>query len=440
MKDRVVAKYLELYSEPEIELSKHPVLVESADRWHAVLCVPLLSEFKNVPALLSSVDRAASSLQKPVLLILLINQTETNLSEECYQDNLSTWKFFCETSKEITIPVTSIKALLAKRALVSILVIDRFSSGKHLPNKQGVGLARKVLADVACDFIAKGWVHSPWIYQTDGDALIPADYFTQIKSEEVNNYSSAIFRFQHNPCAMDDDNVHLASALYELYLHYYVLGLSFAKSPYAFYTIGSTIACHYEHYCAVRGFPKRKAGEDFYLLNKLAKTGKVRQLTGDPILLQGRKSNRVPFGTGMAIEKISGLLSQDQKYSVYHPGTFVLLKLWLKCAEDLCVTKDLTLFYETFEQGFRSSGEDFSSLDCRQFLQKMHVESLLKRVLSASPDPIQRIQHFHNQFDGFQTLKFVHSVRDHFLSPIDVDLKELESLNHAFENPVDFSP
>ena len=47
--------------------------------------------------------------------------------------------------------------------------------------------------------------------------------------------------------------------------------MKYARSPYAFHTIGSTMAVSANHYAKVRGFPKREAGEDFYLLNKLAK-------------------------------------------------------------------------------------------------------------------------------------------------------------------------
>ncbi len=72
--------------------------------------------------------------------------------------------------------------------------------------------------------------------------------------------------------------VFLATQLYELSLRYYVAGMKFARSPYAFHTIGSSMAVSPVHYARVRGFPKREAGEDFYLLNKLAKLGSVLEL------------------------------------------------------------------------------------------------------------------------------------------------------------------
>src|SRR5260370_15593309 len=91
---------------------------------------------------------------------------------------------------------------------------------------------------------------------------------------------------------------------YELFLRSYVLGLADAGSPYAFHTLGSTVAVHTLAYAKVRGFPRRAAGEDFYLLNKLAKVGSIAQLDGAPLIIRGRRSHRLPFGTGAALNHI----------------------------------------------------------------------------------------------------------------------------------------
>ena len=46
-------------------------------------------------------------------------------------------------------------------------------------------------------------------------------------------------------------------------MSYYVAGLAMAGSGYAHHSLGSTIAVHAKSYAAVRGYPKRSAGEDF---------------------------------------------------------------------------------------------------------------------------------------------------------------------------------
>ena len=64
-----------------------------------------------------------------------------------------------------------------------------------------------------------------------------------------------------------------------------MLGLGFAGSPYAYHSVGSTLAVRAEAYAIVRGVPKRAAGEDFYLLDKLAKVTPIRVLTGEPVAI-----------------------------------------------------------------------------------------------------------------------------------------------------------
>ena len=73
-----------------------------------------------------------------------------------------------------------------------------------------------------------------------------------------------------------------ATVMYEISLRYYVLGLAAARSSYAYQSIGSTLCVDAPAYLSVRGFPKRAVGEDFYLLDKLAKVGPLRRISAEP--------------------------------------------------------------------------------------------------------------------------------------------------------------
>ncbi len=114
---------------------------------------------------------------------------------------------------------------------------------------------------------------------------------------------------------------------YEIFLRYWVLGLQFAQSPYAFHSIGSTIVTTDEGYLAVRGMNRREAGEDFYFLNKLAKAGPLRRIRETRVYPSGRLSARVPFGTGAAVAKMVSGSSGD--FLLYDPRVFVVLRAWL---------------------------------------------------------------------------------------------------------------
>ena len=92
-------------------------------------------------------------------------------------------------------------------------------------------------------------------------------------------------------------------------MQFYVQALAVNGSAYAYPTLGSTISVHAQSYARVRGYPKRNAGEDFYLLNKLNKLHPVQVLQQPVIEVQARLSSRVTFGTGPALQKIVGFLA-----------------------------------------------------------------------------------------------------------------------------------
>ena len=191
-----------------------------------------------------------------------------------------------------------------------VLAIDRVS--RPLPAKQGVGLARKIGADICCALIDRGTVASTLIHMTDADTVLPPDYFEAAAATE----GITLLPFRHrarNPALAR------AAALYELHLHHYVAGLRAARSPYAYQTLGSTIVTDAATYARVRGIPKRNAAEDFYFLNKAAKVARVTSLAGPVIEIAARRSDRVPFGTGPALAAVP---PNADDYVSYAPEVF----------------------------------------------------------------------------------------------------------------------
>ena len=175
----------------------------------------------------------------------------------------------------------------------NLLLIERIDP--PIPRRQGVGLARKLAADLACALIERNQVRCPVIFMTDADAVLPAGYF---RAADALRRGTLLYPFRHTS---SDPEIDLAGQLYELHLRHYVRGLDKAGSPFAFPTLGSTIAMHADTYARVRGVPRRNTAEDFYLLNKAAKTDPVFCATEPVIQLEARRSERVPFGTGPAL-------------------------------------------------------------------------------------------------------------------------------------------
>ena len=328
------------------------------------------------------------------LLIIVINRPDTDSDDQ-----------WAQTIHQQLSPPSWSKQNLSLHTLNNnsgLLLIDRCIHGDPIPHKQGVGLARKIANDVACQLIQLKALSSPWIFNTDADALLPEKYFTA-SNDCKKNTSALLFPFKH--VQTDGSPAHLATQIYELSLHYYVQALAWAESPYAHHSLGSIIALHHYHYAVNRGFPKRAAGEDFYLLNKLAKTGSILTVEKPHINLLCRQSDRVPFGTGPAVSKI---IQQNDYCNIpfYPPVLFHYLKAFNQLLKQLAI-----------KAGLRCALDQIlpAGLD-KQLLKNACVHLQLDKAIyhahQHANTPEKRLKHLQIWFDAFKTLKLVHFIRD----------------------------
>jgi hypothetical protein len=289
----------------------------------------------------------------------------------------------------------------AENPHVGVVVVDRFTPDHCLPERHGVGLARKIGADLALSLIVSKRVRHPLIAMTDADAHLPADYFARLAQVEPG-ISAALFPFWHEPSG--EASIDRATALYEIKLRYFQGGLRWARSPYAFHTVGSTMVVNARAYALVRGVPKRRAGEDFYLLDKLSKIGPVTSLAGAPIKLHSRLSDRVPFGTGSESAK----LARGTELLLYHPACFVAVKQ---------VVEDLQSLAEAAGPGGAPAATSHALVRMpslvRRFLEAQGAPQAWQGITTQAPDPVTRLRRLHGWFDGFRTLKLMHHIRDH---------------------------
>lgn len=295
-----------------------------------------------------------------------------------------------------------------------IWLLDYCSQERLLNPKQGVGLARKLGLDFALTLtqcqLERGAVAPSWLMSCDADVVLPEGYF-DIPEPEPQQVAS-LYPIEHKP----DAELELAMALYDFRLDYYVQQLKRAGSPYAFQTVGSAIAVTPLAYAQVRGMPKRAAGEDFYLLNKLAKLSEkgVKTLTCPVLKVAGRASTRVPFGTGPALQEIVKLASPIDDYRYYHPECFSRLRSLLSCAQQFEGTTLLS-FQEALTE---IAGADIAKkitdvleqIGATRFFEHLSKQSLKTSHTQSQKRRFWRL--FTTWFDGFKTLKFVHANRD----------------------------
>ena len=174
--------------------------------------------------------------------------------------------------------------------------------------------------------------------------------------------------------------------------------------------MGSCIAVRPEAYAAVRGFPRKNAAEDFYVLDKLAKVGSIVRLAGRPLLLEGRVSHRVPFGTGKALSDLVTKKRALSGFRLYHPAVFAHVAAWLRVLEASARSGgrfDVALEELPRENPFFLTGLLVESLE------KMGAFPAMREAIArSSGDPATMLRHFHTWFDAFRTLKLVHALRD----------------------------
>lgn len=401
-----VTRYLERNAEPFIKELEY----QAISRFDAVIVVPIFDEKEEQIQKLLEFQKYAQD-QQSLLMILVFNAPESALHSSRLERTQQIFKSLRVKTHAKKLSDTISFSIM--RASLQILFIDRCHD-QLIPNKQGVGLARKLGMDLALKLIYQQYQKTQawcaWIYSTDADVSLPENYGLVPPKP---NTTACIYPFKHIP----ESGFERAMAEYEFSLHYYVESLKEAGSPYAFHTIGSLIVVSSVAYAQVRGMPKRAGAEDFYLLNKLAKLGKIESLNKPLIQVSGRPSHRVPFGTGPALVKIASGHENNEGFSVYHPRIFILLRHVINSVseiehsnaeEDILLSRLTIKLSDSLEQKLVTD----ILLDLGWRKQAKHLQSL------KTTEAIHKA--FHVWFDAFITLRFIHELRDRLYPNIDL--------------------
>lgn len=285
--------------------------------------------------------------------------------------------------------------------------IDASSDGLEIPAKEGgVGMARKIGMDAALDLLSKSSSEKKLILSLDADTLVQCNYLAAVKNCFIKDVKTAVVAYEHQEPADDEESA--AICCYEIFLRYWLSGLKYAKSPYAFHSIGSTIVCTSDAYLAVRGMNRREAGEDFYFLNKLAKIGNIDYIKETCVYPSARSSGRVPFGTGKRIQRF--LAHECEEYILPDPQIFAILAKWLLLMEH-------SFHYEA-EDIMKNSGLINPSL--ASFLNDCGFLGAWTKIRCNAREEGTLIKQFHRWFDGFKTLKLINHLSRESYPPINM--------------------
>jgi hypothetical protein len=409
MNSKNIAHYLERYSVG----TRWSLVTNDMSRIDNAVVIPSLAEKDHLFATLASIAHNARPELDRTLVICVINNGEHRHAAPGVVDNNQDTLAILGDLLDGRVSDTASDRLSPDLAAIlenglRLAVVDASSPGRELPEKdRGVGLARKIGFDLALHVFDDAGNTPGLLFSLDADTLVANNYLRAVRTYFARHDRHAAFiAFQHQDG--DTPDAGAAIACYETFLRYYVLGLWVAGSPYAVHSIGSTIACTAEGYAAVRGMNKRKAGEDFYFLNKLAKLRGVGFINATTVYPSARQSDRVPFGTGRRITRF--LEGQQHEYILYNPEVFAIIRKWLDCMAS-CVDE-------------RSDAP--SIMECAasihpllfQYLDDLHFDKIWCRLKRNTNSVDTLWYQFHVWFDGFRTLKLINFLTRHGIEPV----------------------
>jgi len=267
------------------------------------------------------------------------------------------------------------------------------------PKHAGVGLARKIGMDEACWRLEGARNPQGIIACFDADSRCDENYFVALENhfEQHPLCPACSIYFEHPLAGIDyDETIYQAIIQYELHLRYYIHAQRYAGFPYAYHTVGSSMAVRCSAYQKQGGMNKRKAGEDFYFIHKFTLLPGFSILKDTRVIPSARPSHRVPFGTGRAVQEI---IRQKGEYQTYALESFEELGSFLQ------------LLPKFYEEGITILDQHSSTL-LKSFLTIQQFDQKLKELKKHSSSYSTFRNRFFYWFNAFMVMKYLHYARD----------------------------
>ena len=363
----------------------YPAWIEEAPSAALGLCVviPAYHEQELLSTLASL--QACHAIERPTEIIVVLNDKEGDepavvAFHEAQYKSLSAW---CSEHSKDRLKYHMIYA-------------------KALPKKKaGVGMARKLGMDEAIRRFAKV-SQTGIIVALDGDTMVAENYLQAIDRHFAAHpkHHGASIRYAHRLEGLAAAQLR-AIIQYELHLRIFLAAKRWTGFPFAYETIGSAMAVRSEAYCKQGGMNTRKAGEDFYFLNKFIQLGNFGEINDTCVLPSSRISERVPFGTGRAMQDI---LSSGADWKTYPPTAFLPLRDLFGNVESL------------YEHGASNVADPI----LKAYLEKEGFEKIVAEIKSNTASPAAFEKRFFRWFDAFRLMKYLHFALDQGAEKVEV--------------------
>lgn len=360
------------------------------------------------PNLVSSLSSLGQCLPptKPIEVLVVINSSEQD-SSEVIETNRASRRAMIDYARE------------GKPEWLHLQILDF----DRLPAKtSGVGAARKIGMDEAARRFALTRVRGDGLLICfDADTTCDPNYLQVMENYtlQITESPGCSIYFEHPIEGLGTQEERDAIAGYELHLRYYIHAMRWCGFPYAFHTVGSAMAARVWAYQRQGGMNRRKAGEDFYFLNKIIPLGKFTEIKETQVWPSPRSSDRVPFGTGRAVG--NWLKGDPEAKTTYNFASFCAIKRFMDEVEFMrnedWTTKNLPPMIQNFL-------EDHDFLNALRGMRQhsTHAHAFRGRLF--------------RWFDAFRIMKCLHFARDSVYpnTPIETAAKALLNHLHSSEN------
>ncbi len=256
--------------------------------------------------------------------------------------------------------------------------------------KQSVGMARKIGMDMAYSKIKKNDnLKNGLIINLDADCTVASNYLIALENHFLNHPKTpaASIYYEHQL----SDNQHIID--YELHLRYITNALRWTGHPYAYQTVGSCMAARAEAYHKQGGMNTKQAGEDFYFLQKMMDLGNFSDILDTTVFPSDRISDRVPFGTGRAMDDMK---NKNQPWNSYHFDSYI----------------DIKNFISQTQQMYEGKFPSHLSAEMFDYLISNNFEIKIKEIKSNTSHYQAFKKRFFHWFNGFMVMKYLNFVRE----------------------------
>ena len=142
-------------------------------------------------------------------------------------------------------------------------------------------------------------------------------------------------------------------------------------------------------------------------MHKYTKTWSLGDIQSTTVYPSSRISDRVPFGTGKAVNDF--ITSEQKEYKSHDPRSFLVLGEWIYVVMDILRKEESNIIPTS------------ADIDLQLYLESIDYKDSISQLIKSTKSSMIRIMRFFAWFDAFKLMKYLHYTRDRNRPDISID-------------------